>query len=42
VKLKAIFKRKDPQPFTHIREAIDAIKVIKNGSKPKTDNPRYT
>jgi len=39
MKIKAIITRKDPAPFTHIREAITAIKLIKNGHKPKIDNP---
>ncbi len=42
MKVKAIIKGKDPQPLTHIREAIATIKVIRNGHKPsdtKADNP---
>lgn len=45
VKVKAIIKGKDPQPLTHIREAIATIKVMRNGHKPsaaKTDNSGST
>lgn len=42
MKLKAISKGKDPQPFTHIRETIATLKKIRNGkrtSNTKADNP---
>ena len=43
MKVVAILKGKDPQPFTHIKEVIATLKEMKNGRNsrnPKISHPR--